>query len=114
MTVKISLSKFIATTVNTLATAFYQDIFAIEGFAYLQDESDMIVSYRVTGKRKPVLSTHLTVLIKNEKMLNCFSRLDSGEIGMLYGRLMERKIQAKKIKALQSKLKNHFQTESDD
>lgn len=109
----ISLSKFIATTVNTLAAAFYQDIFAIEGFAYLPDGSDMIISYRVTGKRKPVLSTHLTVLIRNEKMLNCFSRVDAGEIGMLYGRLIERKIQTKKIKALQSKLKNYVAIQQD-
>lgn len=113
---RISLPRFIAKTINTFAAAFYQDIFAIESFTYLQDESDIIVSYRVNGKRKPVLSMHLTLLMKNQKMLNCFSRIDAGEIGMLYGRLMEKKIQNNKIKALQLELalKNHSQIKDAD
>lgn len=94
---KITLGRYIAITVRTFANIFYQDVFAIDGFNYLEDESDMVVSYRVRGKRKPALKMHLTGLIKDQKMLNCFSREDVGEIGMLYGRLVERKIQNKKV-----------------
>jgi hypothetical protein len=92
MKAKISLSKYIAMTVRTLATLFYQDVFVVDGFTYLDNQFDMIVSYRISGKRNPVLQMHLTQLIKDRKMLNCFSREDVGEIGMLYGRLMEKRM----------------------
>lgn len=78
---------------RTLAALFYQDVFVVEGFSYLDDQRDMIVFYRISGKREPILQIHLAQLIKDKKMLNCFSREDVGEIGMLYGRLMEKRIQ---------------------
>ena len=109
---RISISKFIAITINTIAAAFYQDIFVIDGFSYLEDESDMIVSYRINGKRKSILNSHLTVLVKNQKLLNCFSRIDAAEIGMLYGRLMEKKILRRKILELQSELREFSQNSS--
>ena len=111
---KITLGRYIAMTIKTLAAMFYQDVFAVEGFSYLEDQSDMVVAYRVSGKRKPVLSMHLTKLIKDQQMLNCFSREDVGEIGMLYGRLMEKKIQNKKIKKLQSELEKISQTKNNN
>jgi hypothetical protein len=89
---KIPLSKYIAITIKRFATIFYQDIFVVDGFSYLEDQTDMIVSYRIVGKRNPLLQSHLTQLMKDPQMLNCFSRQDVGEIGMLYGRLMEKRI----------------------
>jgi hypothetical protein len=90
---KVTLGKYIAITVRTLAALFYQDVFVVEGFSYLDNQRDMVVFYRINGKREPILQIHLTQLIKDKKMLNCFSREDVGEIGMLYGRLMEKRIQ---------------------
>jgi|SRR6185437_14618074 len=94
----ITLSNYITATVKTLAAIFYQDVFVVDGFTYLDDQTDMIVSYRINGKRNPILQTHLTQLIKDRKMLNCFSREDVGEIGMLYGRVMEKIIQKRNSK----------------
>ncbi|MBV8802195.1 MAG: hypothetical protein JO131_04395 [Gammaproteobacteria bacterium] len=93
----ITLSKYIADTVKTLAKIFYQDIFIVDGFTYLDNQTDMIVSYRINGKRSPILQIHLTQLIKDRQMLNCFSRNDVSEIGMLYGRLIEKIIQKRQI-----------------
>lgn len=101
---KITLGEYIAITINNLATIFYQNVFTVDGFSYIENESEMVVAYRVTGKRRPVLKMHITKLIKDKEMLNCFSREDVGEIGMLYGRLMEKKIQNKKIKQLRAEL----------
>lgn len=109
---KITLGRYIAMTVKAFAAMFYHDVFAIEGFSYLENEADMIVTYRVSGKRKPILNMHLTKLIKDRQMLNCFSREDVGEIGMLYGRLMEKKLQSKKIKELQTELSKTLQAQS--
>lgn len=107
---KLTLGKYFAMTVKTFAAIFYQDLFAVEGFSYLENETDMVVTYRVSGKRKPILSMHLTKLIKDRQILNCFSREDVGEIAMLYGRLMEKKLQKKTVKKLKAELKLHSQS----
>ena len=80
---KITLGRYIATTIKAFAVMFYQDVFVVDGFTYLEDESDLVVAYRVGGKRKPVLKMHITKLIKDKQILSCFSREDVGEIGML-------------------------------
>lgn len=93
---RITIGRYIALTIRSFIAMFYRDIFVIEGFNYLEDESDMVVTYRVEGKRKPVLKMHITRLVKDQQMLNCFSREDVGEVGVLYGRLIEKKYKRKK------------------
>lgn len=92
----MTLGDYIAITIKTLTNALNRDLFVIEGFSYLEDDSDILISYRFSGKRKPVLNVHLTKLIKDGKKLNCFSREDVCEASVLYGRLMEKKIQNQK------------------
>ena len=86
----ITLGKYIAHTVKTLAKIFYQDVFVVDSFAFLDNQKDIIISYRINGKRNPILQIHLTQLMKDRRMLNCFSREDVSEIGMFYGRLIEK------------------------
>jgi hypothetical protein len=67
-------------TVKTLARIFYQDVFVVDSFAFLDNQTDIIVSYRINGKRNPILQIHLTQLIKDRKMLNGFSREDVAKL----------------------------------
>jgi hypothetical protein len=81
---KISLGSYIAFIIKYFYSIFYQNLFSIDSFTYIEDDLDIDVTYCVTGKRKPILRKKITHLIKDKKKMACFRREDFCEIGIFY------------------------------
>jgi len=101
MKVKHSIGFYIGTLLKHFASLLYQNIFAVDSFKYLNDEDDIEVIYCVTGKRTPKLKKKLSQIIKDEKILECFSRKDICEMGVFYGRIVEKRHHKKFIERLE-------------
>lgn len=104
MKIKYTLTRCISIILNNFASFLYQNMFTVDSFRYLENEDDIEVTYSVTGKRTPVLRKKLSQIVKDEKMLDCFSRKDICEIGVFYGRMVEKRHQKKIINHLESAL----------
>jgi len=101
---RITLGQYLATLIRGFSSLFYQNLFSIDSLSYLERDHDIEVVYHVTGKRMPILRKKLTHLIKDQNKISCFSREDVCEMGIFYGRLMEKKLNNKKINQLESEL----------
>lgn len=101
MKVKYTLIHCISIILNNFASLLYQNMFTVDSFRYSENEDDIEVTYSVTGKRSPVFRKKLSQIVKDEKMLDCFSRKDICEMGVFYGRIVEKGHQKKIIKHLE-------------
>lgn len=99
---KITLGQYFSVIIHNFSSLFYQNLFSIDSFTYLERDYDIEVVYHVTGKRMPILRKKITHLINDQNKMNCFSRDDVCEIGIFYGRLMERRLKNKKIGQIES------------
>ncbi len=109
---RITIGQYFAALIHNFTTFFYQNLFSVDSFTYLENNDDIEVIYRITGKRRPILRKTITQLIKDQKKLNCFSREDVSEMSILYGRLMEKRLHNKKLDYLHielTHLKNKLQ-----
>jgi len=86
---KLTLSQYVSASIKHFSSLLYQDLYTVDNFNML-DDGDIELVYHVNGKRNTSLRKRVSQVVNDKDLFKCFSREDVLDMGVFYGRLMEK------------------------